>query len=186
MKSPSLLVVPFLLAESKAEEFDFSRRLGEELNISCPVDELNSVGHDESYAGLLDSYVTVGATFVERTRKKPDSYYEDLVNKFLMILCDEADKERCVEANSLYAAKDWSGENCIRAADFECPAGTCERASNCYWNSVYEGQNRSSRFNVNEYEEAATGEIGCSPVLYEIKVEFQWWRISIENLFRSL
>ncbi len=159
----SFLVVPFLLAslqESKAEEHDFSRRLGEGLNItSCPVDKLNDAGQDESYAGLLDSYVTVGTTFVERKRTKPDSYYEDLVNKFLMILCDEADKERCVEESSLLAAKDWSGENCIRAANFECPAGTCERASNCYWNSVYEGQNRTTRFNVNEYEEATSGEI---------------------------
>lgn len=162
MKVGLLHVLSFFLSleGSKAVvDHDFSRQLGNYLNISCPVDDLNDVGNGESYAGLLDSYVTFGTTFVERLRSKPDSYYEDLVDKFLMFLCDEVDKERCVEENSLFAAKDWSGENCIRAADYECPIGTCERASNCYWNSVYEGQNRTTRFSVNAYEEAATGEL---------------------------
>ncbi len=156
-----VLVVPFLLSleGSKASEHDFSRRLGGDLNITCPVDDLNDAGNEENYAGLLDSYVTFGTSIVERMRAKPESYYEDLVNRFVKFACDEADRVRCVDENSLLAARDWSGDNCIRAANYECPVGTCERASNCYWNSVYEGQNRTTRFSANEYEEAATGEM---------------------------
>ena len=62
----------------------------------------------------------------------------------------------CVEEDSSFAAKDWSGEKCIKAADHECPSGKCERASNCYWNSVYEGQNRTTRFEEDAYGHAAT------------------------------
>lgn len=156
-------IVCFLLFSFKGKA-EKNRRLDGALNYSsCPVDELNDVENDASYAGLLDSYVTAGTNYVERMRNKPESYYEDLANNFLMFLCDETDKERCVEENSPLAAKDWSGERCIRAADFECPAGTCERASNCYWNSVFEGQNRTTRFSSNKYDEAAAGEMNCPP-----------------------
>lgn len=145
--------------KGEAEKHAFPRRLGGGLNYSsCPIDDLNDVENEVSYAGLLDSYVTAGTTYVERKRNRPESYYEELVDNFLMFLCYETDKQRCVEENSQLAAKDWSGEKCIQAADFECPTGTCERASNCYWNSVYEGQNRTTRFSVNEYDGAAAGE----------------------------
>lgn len=170
-KTSLLLFVPFLLHfENCRAEPDFSsRRLGGELNVSCPADDLNDAVADNSYAGLLDNYVSIGTNLVEKVRTKPESYYENLVEKYIILFCDvETASERCVDENSAFAAKDWSGESCIKAADHDCPIGTCERSSNCYWNSVQEGQNRTTRFRVNDYEDAASGEMHVTPRFYGV------------------
>lgn len=137
-----------------------------ELSLECPVSDQNDVGgSNENYEGRFDKYSKGdhGRSFIEKLRTKPESYYQDIVNNVIMYLCDvEEASERCVEESSSFAAKDWTGENCIKAADFECPSGTCERTSNCYWNSVYEGQNRTTRFEASAYKNAEASLIGAN------------------------
>lgn len=127
-----------------------------ELKLECPADGFNDVSN-ENYEGRYDRYSKgdLGRHLVERLRKKPESYYQNIVDNAIMLLCDvETASIRCVDEDSPYAAKDWSGEHCIKALDHECPSGTCERSSNCYWNTVEEGKNRTTRFEMDAYKNA--------------------------------
>ena len=159
-----LFIVPLLCLESGRAQHELPR--SRELMLECPIDEFNDIGNsDESYEGRYDGYSkgAFGRSLVERIRTKPESYYQNIVDNVIMLVCDvETASERCVEKDSPFAAKDWSGENCIKAADYECSSGTCERASNCYWNSVYEGQNRTTRFEADAYTNAATALYGTN------------------------
>lgn len=159
----SLLIVPFLCFESSRADHDLNRPQKRGLALTeCPVDDFNYPRYDESHEGFFDNYSqgVIGRSFVERLRTKPELYYQTLLDNVIMFLCDvETASERCIEEDSPYAAKDWSGETCIKAADYKCRSGFCERASNCYWNSVYEGQNRTARFEIDAYEKAAEGMI---------------------------
>lgn len=158
VKRSLLLIVPLLCLQNSSAQHELSRPQARELALECPADEFNDNGDsDESYEGRFEKYSkgSFGNSLVAKMRSKPESYYQKLVDNVVMVVCDiKTASERCVEKES--AAKDWSG-NCIKAADFVCPGGTCERASNCYWNSVSEGQNRTTRFEVNAYKNAATG-----------------------------
>jgi hypothetical protein len=119
-----------------------------ELELFCPTDEFNdAVTIQEKYDGRFDAFST-GSTWrelVRTLRPKPEAYYQNIINQVIMLVCDvESASERCVEAESPFAAKDWAG-NCIKATDYTCPIGMCERSSNCYWNTVVEGKNRTTR-----------------------------------------
>lgn len=154
----SLSIVLFLCYESSTADHDHHRHQERDLTLECPVDDFNDPGNDESHEGYFDVYSqgANGRSLVERMRSKPESYYQNLLDNVIMFLCDvDIASERCVEEDSPYAAKDWSGSACIKAADYECPSGFCERASNCYWNSVVENQNRTTRFEIDAYEKAA-------------------------------
>ena len=155
-----LMIVPLLCLETCSAQHALSRPQARELTLDCPVDEYNDEVVKEIYEGRFNAYSKgeFGRSLLERMRSKPESYYQNIVNNIIMMVCDvKTSSERCVEKDSPFAAKDWSGENCIKAADYECPSGTCERASNCYWNTVYEGENRTTRFDVEQYPEAAAG-----------------------------
>ena len=155
-KRSLLLLIPFLFLQRTSAQHEFSH--SRELALKCPVGEgVDETGNpvSETYEGLPYSKGAYGRGLIEKMRTKPKSYYQNLVNNTIMLMCDvDIASERCVVETSANAAKDWQGK-CIQAADFQCPAGTCERSSNCYWNSVYEGQNRTTRFAVGDYDNAA-------------------------------
>ena len=143
-----LLIVPFLCCQVSALE--------------CPADDFNSVPTSNEYDTSSYSKGALGRGLVESMRTKPESYYQSIVDNVIMTICDtDIASERCVEEGSSFAAKDWEG-NCIVAADNTCPVGTCERTSNCYWNSVFEGQNRTTRFDVSAYKQASSKLIGAN------------------------
>ena len=158
----SLSIVLFLCFNSSRADHGLHRQHKRALISECPVDDFNDPVNDENQEGFFEIYSqgANGRSVVERMRAKPESYYQHLLDNVVMFLCDvETAIERCVEEESPYAAKDWSGKTCIKAADYECPSGFCERASNCYWNSVHEGQNRTTRFEIDAYDKAAEGTI---------------------------
>lgn len=158
-KRSLLLAIPLLCSENVSANVSHSR----ELRLDCPVDDFDDSGQiDGSFEGRFDQYSRgdQSRNLIERLRSPDDSFYQDIVDSVIQTACDmETASERCVEEASPFAAKNWAGE-CIKAADHECPAGTCERASNCYWNSVYEGQNRTMRFDKSAYNAAKDRLIG--------------------------
>jgi len=118
------------------------------LELNCPVDEFNSDTKEREHVeGRFDAYSrgTFGVELVAKLRSRPRSFYQNIVNQLLMYACNvEIASERCVEEDSSFAAKDGAG-NCIQATDYTCPPRMCERSSTCYWNTVVEGQNRTTR-----------------------------------------
>ena len=127
-----------------------------ELKLNCPVDEFNEKDEEKLTGGQFDAYSrgAVGRDIVAKLRPKTEEFYQSVLNNALMYVCDvKTARIRCVDKSSPFAAKDWSGK-CINAADYTCPTGTCETSSNCYWNTVVEGQNRTSRFPVEDYKGA--------------------------------
>ncbi len=158
----ALLFISFV----SASEDSFHRGL----KLECPVDEFNQAEKtNEKVDGRFDAYSKGenGRQMVEMMRKRSESFYQNVVDNVIMFMCNvEEASERCVEKDSLYAAKDWTGENCIKASGFECPSGTCERTSNCYWNSVLEGKERNTRFPVDDYEKARDKLIGTHSESY--------------------
>ena len=118
-----------------------------ELKLDCPVDEFNTDKEQELIEGRFDGFSrgATGVELIKRLRPNPKSFYQNIVNQVIMYACDvEVASERCVEEDSPFVAKDWAG-NCIVASDYTCPTGMCERSSNCYWNTVVDGQNRTTR-----------------------------------------
>eukprot|EP00970_Alexandrium_tamarense_P005114 scaffold825_cov196-Alexandrium_tamarense.AAC.59 len=153
-KLPAVVTIVLLCLEAKATAQSHARRL----ELDCPVDESADENNDQSYQGRFQSYSrgSLGRKLVESIRKKPESYYQDIVDNVVMLLCDVDNAgERCVDEGSSLAAKD-AEQNCIIASDSQCPVGLCERQSNCYWNSVHEGQNRTTRFPPERYNAAET------------------------------
>ncbi|KAL7444436.1 hypothetical protein ACHAXM_012038 [Skeletonema potamos] len=136
--------------------------------LDCPVPiDVSNVANNSSYniVGRYDEYsdtLTFGS-LIERIRStKSDAFYRDIVNNVIMFLCDvESASKRCVDKESLFAAKDWKGD-CIVAADSLCPSGLCERTSNCYWNSVKDMENRTTRFHAADYANAQKALFGAS------------------------
>jgi hypothetical protein len=113
-------------------------------------ENINHSGH--KYDSFSQGDVSIN--LIKGLRRKSKSYYQDVVNNVIMATCTgELVMERCVPSNSSLVAKDWNGD-CIEAADFQCPLGYCERSSNCYWNSVVAGQNRTTRFPAEDYAKA--------------------------------
>jgi hypothetical protein len=110
----SLLIVRFLWFESTRADHDLNRQQERGLELTeCPVDDFNYPRNEESHEGFFDSYSqgASGRRIVERLRTKPESYYRTLLDNVIMFLCDvETASERCIEEDSPYAAKDWSGE----------------------------------------------------------------------------
>ena len=161
IKPTAVFLVAIIYSASGREQFR-----SRELKLECPFDEFNDIWNkEERVEGRFDAYSKggTGRNLVEKMRKKPESYYQDVVDNVIMMLCDvEIAGERCVDVDSPFAAKDWTGANCIRAADYECPSGLCERSSNCYWNSVAEGKNRTTRFPIDAYKNSETELIGKS------------------------
>ncbi|KAL9183550.1 hypothetical protein ACHAXT_004406 [Thalassiosira profunda] len=158
----SLIFVSLLcFGSGQAQQAGFSGQ--RELTLECPADDFNEETEIERYEGRYDRYSKGDfvSGLVRKMRTKPEAYYQDIVDSVIMLLCDvDVASERCVEKDSPLAAKDWTGENCITATDNTCPAGTCERTSNCYWASVVEGQNRTTRFEPERYARAATALYG--------------------------
>ncbi len=130
------------------------------LELKCIPDEedvlLKENDQIEKFGHKFDSYSQgdISIHLIQGLRRKSKTYYEGVVNNIIMALCDvEVEKERCVLSNSSMAAKDWNGD-CIEAADTVCPVGYCEKTSNCYWNPVVIGQNRTLRFPEDDYSKA--------------------------------
>lgn len=127
--------------------------------LDCPIPvEFHNVANNSSYniVGRYDGYSdTFNGSLIERIRStKKRRFYQKIVNNVVMFLCDvESASERCVENDSPLAAKDWKGD-CIVAADSLCPSGLCERTSNCYWNTVKDMKNRTTRFPAADYANA--------------------------------
>ena len=121
-----------LCLEAKATAQSHARRL----ELDCPVDESADENNDQSYQGRFQSYSrgSLGRKLVESIRKKPESYYQDIVDNVVMLLCDVVNAgEHCSEEGSSLEAKD-AEQNCNIASDSQCPIGLCEPQSNCYWN----------------------------------------------------
>ncbi len=128
------------------------------LDCSVPIEfsTANNSSYDTDTEGRYDEYLNaLNGSLIERIRsKKPDAFYQNVVNNFIMVLCDvEIESERCVPSDSPLAAKNSEGD-CITAADSLCPEGLCERTSNCYWNSVKDMENRTTRFAADDYANA--------------------------------
>ena len=148
---------------SIVEAFQFQKTSSSKhrnLELNCLPDEQDIIIREnedfKSTRHRLDRYSQgdISISFVKGIRRKPKSYYQDVVNNVIMTLCDvESEKERCVPSNSSLAAKDWD-DKCIQAADTPCSVDYCERTSNCYWNPVIAGQNRTTRFSDTSYEKA--------------------------------
>ena len=120
MRSLLFIVLLFglVLRSGRSELSQLPQR---QLKLDCPIDEYNDIGDTsgESYEGRFDSYSkgALGRSWVENIRKKPEAYYQGIVDTVVMLLCDvETASERCVDES--LAAKDWSG-SCIKAADYE-------------------------------------------------------------------
>lgn len=147
--------------------------------------DLVFTNNGENYDTSKYSKGELSRGLVESIRNKPESYYQDIVDNVIKLICDtDVASERCVDDS--IAAKDWEG-NCIVAADYQCPVGTCERTSNCYWNTAISGQNRTTRFDPNEYTEAADklygtddsyardiGQIGIIVCIISLLLLFLW------------
>jgi hypothetical protein len=159
MKWSKLSVVLALATLCTTESHSYPR----ELKLSCPPDGYNDdATEQELIEGRFDAFSAgyIGVDLVSKLRPKPRSFYQNIVNQVIMFTCDvDVAAERCVDEDSPFAAKDGAG-NCINAADFACPSGMCERSSNCYWNSVVEGQNRTNRFPSDDYADAESELIG--------------------------
>ena len=145
-----LILVTFLTVRCSAANNDTTNASS---SLDCPVD-FNKPNHEDQYDTSRYSKGEFTRNIVRSSRKKPESYYQNIVDNVIMLICDVTiAKERCVEESSLFAAKEEG--NCITAVDNTCPTGKCERASNCYWNSVEEGKNRTTRFDPQLYGKAS-------------------------------
>lgn len=130
------------------------------LDCSAPVEVDFSTANNSSYdtdtEGRYGDYMNaINGSLIERIRsKQTDTFYQNVVNNVVMLLCDVAtESERCVPSDSPLAAKNSEGD-CITAADSLCSEGLCERISNCYWNSVKDMENRTTRFPAADYANA--------------------------------
>ena len=147
-----LILVTFLTVRCSAANNDTTNASS---SLDCPVDFNKPNNEDQQYDTSRYSKGEFTRNIVQSSRKKPESYYQNIVDNVLMLICDVTiAKERCVDESSLFAAKGWEG-NCITAVDNTCPTGKCERASNCYWNSVEEGKNRTTRYDPKLYGKAS-------------------------------
>ena len=129
------------------------------LELKCPAtpadDSLTKNGSKARHNFDNYSQGEIGNDMIANLRGKPLSFYKAVVDNMIMAICDvEAKSERCVDESSLEAAKDWK-ESCIVTSDHVCPAAMCERTSNCYWNSVLPGENRTTRYPHDDYAKAA-------------------------------
>ena len=123
-------------------------------------DDDNDLVEDHEYTQFSQSDRAI--SFVSKMRKKPSSFYSEVVDNIIMTLCDvETESERCVPEESSLAAKNWD-ESCVVAKDFKCPQGMCERTSNCYWKAVSNGKNRTKRFSEEKFEMASDYLYGTS------------------------
>mmetsp|Transcript_26694 Transcript_26694/g.39356 ORF Transcript_26694/g.39356 Transcript_26694/m.39356 type:complete len:515 (+) Transcript_26694:13-1557(+) len=129
-------------------------------SLKCPRSNGNGYDNADDSSeenNRLEQYSTgdVGISMIKSIRNKPSSFYESVLDNAIMSLCDVAtESNRCVEADSILAAKDWN-ETCVVAADNTCAVGTCERSSNCYWNSAVSGKNRTTRYREEDYKDAS-------------------------------
>ena len=155
----SILTLFHYLDGSYVSGFQVIRKFEDETKLICPIDEESTIKNNDDFDGLTHQLAVfsvgeVGATLVERLRDKSLDYYESIVDYIIMFNCDrDLARIRCVDEDSLEAAKDWN-DKCIQAADLICPTGTCERISNCYWKPVVSNQFREKRFHDDEYDEA--------------------------------
>lgn len=153
-----LILVTFLTVRCSAANND-TDTTNASSSLDCPVD-FNKPNNEDQYDTSRYSKGEFTRNIVQSSRKKPESYYQNIVDNVIMLICDvNIAKERCVEENSLFAAKDWEGNS---AVDNTCPTGKCERASNCYWNSIEEGKNRTMRFDAKLYGRASNALIGTN------------------------
>ena len=161
----SFYIPSFSLSQSKHEIFSQSS-LGNSSNrhlkpLNCPDSpfETNQLEDDDdieydSHRFSIYSTGDLGRNFVRIIRGKTKAFYQSVLNDAIMALCDlNSTQVRCVESDSPFAAKDWENK-CIIASDLTCPTGMCERTSNCYWKTVYPGEERQTRFPVEEYKSA--------------------------------
>jgi hypothetical protein len=137
-------------------------------NLTCP-----SRGDDEDDTAIailkrranpIQSFSKgkLALTAIEFMRPREEHFYMDVLNNLIMATCDvenNATIDRCVEIDSVEAAKDSNG-TCILASDSSCPQGYCERYSNCYWKPVVPGQPRQTRFLPEKYTVAKEALIG--------------------------
>ncbi len=128
------------------------------LALKCPIGIYEPTQNDlfNKNTHRLSSYSRgdLGRKLIQKIRGKPTSFYENVVDNVIMALCDiDEEKERCVPSNSSKAAKNWDN-TCVTASDYVCDEGMCERTSNCYWNTVKEGENRTTRFPPEKFAKA--------------------------------
>jgi hypothetical protein len=119
-----------------------------------PVNDYDDtiIAEDHEYAQFSQRDRAIAV--VKRIRRKSLPFYDEVIDNIIMSLCDvEKESERCVPEQSSFAAKNWE-DSCIIAEGYLCPQGMCERTSNCYWNSVKSGENRTKRFPEEKYETA--------------------------------
>ena len=143
------------------------------LELNCIPDEqdltLKENEHKKNANGhKYDTYSQgdLSIQLIKSLRRKSKSYYENVLNNAIMAQCDvETQRERCVLSNSSLATKDWN-DTCVQASDTNCPAGYCERISNCYWKPVVANQNRTMRFPPEDYEKAEMALIGLEGYSY--------------------
>jgi hypothetical protein len=139
--------------KSELSSFSSERKLTFQCTEQIQLSQATSPQTPENLNHQFEDYSggELGVGFVERIRSKSKEFYEEVVNNIIMYTCSvEQNEIRCVDFDSPLAAKDWEG-NCIKAADHFCPVGTCERTSNCYWNTVITDQNRTTRFEHEKY-----------------------------------
>ncbi len=132
-------------------------------SLDCPAPvpvEFSNDGYNNysNIEGRLDGYSNaLNGSLVERIRSsKTETFYQNIVDNVVMFLCDvEIASVRCVDKDSPFAAKNAEG-TCIYASDSPCDVSLslCERTSNCYWDSVIEDENRTTRFPPDEYSKA--------------------------------
>ena len=130
------------------------------LDCPAPVEIFSNDGYNNysNVEGRLDGYSNAfNGSLIERIRSsKTEIFYQNIVDNVVMFLCDvEAASVRCVDKDSPLAAKNGNGD-CIFASDSPCDVflSLCERTSNCYWDSVIEYENRTTRFPPDEYSKA--------------------------------
>lgn len=100
--------------------------------------------------------------FLSDLRSGAGDFYETVLHNIMIYMCEQdidVNEERCVEFGE--AAKDYAG-HCVIPDSSPCDAtltsrseedvgsGTCERASNCYWDVPVEGETRERRYTDKE------------------------------------
>lgn len=143
------------------------------LTVDCPAPvEFSNDGYNNysNVEGRLDGYSNaLNGSLIERIRSsKTDTFYQNIVDNSVMFLCDvEIARVRCVDKDSPLAAKNANGD-CIFAVDSPCDVSLslCERTSNCYWDSVIEDENRTTRFPPEDYSRAEEVLFGATSESY--------------------
>ncbi|GMH75180.1 hypothetical protein TL16_g06676 [Triparma laevis f. inornata] len=147
-----------------------SRRLKFDTAV-CPkiVDEFfgedSERAQEEDEAELSGKELSQGGDavgFLSDLRSGAGDFYETVLHNIMIYMCEQdidVNEERCVEFGE--AAKDYAG-HCVIPDSSPCDAtltsrseedvgsGTCERASNCYWDVPVEGETRESRYTDKE------------------------------------